>query len=76
MMLDTKEKAVTQVTLEFFSNLVQLFVQFLLLFQKSSTVIHLLYDKICSILVKLVRFMKTQSVDKMDLPRPLLNVRM
>ena len=65
MVLDTKEKAVTQVALEYSNNLIALSEQFLVLFQKSSSVHHLLCCKICDILAKLMmRFMKAQTVDK------------
>ena len=64
-MLDAKEKAVIWVALEFFYNLIPLFEQFLLLFLKSFPAFHLLYDKICDILAKIMRiFMKAQAVDK------------
>ena len=65
MLLGTKEKAVTKVTLEFLNNLIPLFEQFVLLFQKSSPVVHVLYDSMCDILAKLMRrFMKTQVLEK------------
>ena len=55
MLLGTKEKAVTKVTLEFLNNLIPLFEQFVLLFQKSSPVVHVLYDSMCDILAKPMR---------------------
>ena len=65
MLLGTKEKAVTKVTLEFLNNLIPLFEQFLLLFNKLSPVVHVLYDFMCDILAKLMRrFMKTQVLEK------------
>ena len=60
MLLGTKEKAVTKVTHAFLNNLIPLFEQFVLLFQKSSPVVHVLYDSMFDTLAKLMRiFMKT-----------------
>ena len=65
MLLGTKDKAVTNVTLEFLNNLILLFEQFVLLFKKSSQVVHLLYDSMYDILAKCMRrFMKTQVLEK------------
>ena len=65
MLLGTKEKAVTKITFEFLNNLIPLFEQFVLLFQKSSPVVHVLYDSMCDILAILVRrFMKTKVLEK------------
>ena len=65
MLLGTKEKAITKVNLEFFNSVVPLFEQFLLLFQKSSPTIHILYDSICDVLAKLMRrFMKMAALEK------------
>ena len=61
MLLSTKEKSVTRVMLEFMCNVIPLFEQFLILHQKSSPVVHMLYDSMCDILAKFMRrFMKTQ----------------
>ena len=61
MMLGTKEKATTKVTLQFFRNIILLFEQFLQLFNKASPIVHILYDSICDILKKLLRrFMKAE----------------
>ena len=65
MMLGTKEKATTKVTLQFFRNIIPLFEQFLQLFQKASPIVHILYDSICDILKKLLRrFMKAEATEK------------
>ena len=65
MLLGTKEKAITKVNLEFFNSVVPLFEQFLLLFQKSSPTIHILYDSIYDVLAKLMRrFMKMAALEK------------
>ena len=48
-MIGTKEKAVT---LEFLNSVIPLFEKFLLMFQKGSPVIHILYDSICDMLVR------------------------
>ena len=53
--IGTKEKAVTRVTLEILNSVIPLFEKFLLMFQKGFPVIHILYDSICDILVKLMR---------------------
>ena len=63
MMLGTKERASTKVTLEFL-NIIPLFEKFLLLFQKSSPVVHILYDSLCDILAKMLRrFLKAETMD-------------
>ena len=63
MMLGTKERVSTKVTLEFL-NIIPLFEKFLLLFQKSSPVVHILYDSLCDILVKILRrFLKAETMD-------------
>ena len=54
-MIGTREKAVTRVALEFLNSVIPLFEKFLLMFQKGSPVIHILYGCICDILVKLMR---------------------
>ena len=64
MMLNAKEKMVTRVLLEFL-NVILVFEQFLLLFQRASPVIPIMYDSMCDILVRLLRrFMKGQAVEK------------
>ena len=55
MMLGTKERASTKVTLEFLNNIIPQFEKFLLLFQKGSPVVHILYDSLCDIPVKILR---------------------
>ena len=55
MILGTKERASTKVTFEFLNNIIPLFEKFLLLFQKSSSIGHILYDSLCDILVKILR---------------------
>ena len=56
---------VTRVLLEFLNDVIPVFEQFLLLFQRASPVIHIMYDSKCDILVRLLRrFMKGQAVEK------------
>ena len=65
MMLNAKEKMVTRVLLEFLNDVIPVFEQFLLLLQRASAVIHIMYDSMCDILVRLLRrFMKGQAVEK------------
>ena len=65
MMLATKEKASTRVSLEFLSDIVPMFEQLLLVFQKASPVVHIMYDSLCDILLKLMRrFMKEHAIEK------------
>ena len=65
MMLGTKEKDVIRVTLEFLNDIIPVFEKFLLLFQKSSPVIHVVYDSLCDILLKLMRrLLKPQATEK------------
>ena len=65
MMLNAKEKMVTRVLLEFLNDVIPVFEQILLLFQRASPVIHIMYDSMCDILVRLLRrFMKGQAVEK------------
>ena len=65
MMLNAKEKMVTRVLLEFLNDVIPVFGQFLLLFQRASPVNHIMYDSMCDILVRLLRrFMKGQAVEK------------
>ena len=64
VMLNAKEKMVTRVLLEL-NDVIPVFEQFLLLFQRASPVIHIMYDSMCDILVRLLRrFMKGQAVEK------------
>ena len=65
MMLGTKEKDVTRATLEFLNDIIPVFEKFLLPFQKSSPVIHVVYDSLYDILLKLMRrFLKPQATKK------------
>ena len=65
MMLGTKERGTTKVTLEFLRDVMPVFEKFLLLFQKASPVIHVVYDNMCDTLLKLMRrFMKPQTTEK------------
>ena len=65
MMLNAKEKMVTRVLLEFLNDVIPLFEQFLLLFQRASPVIHIMCDSMCDILVRLLRrLMKGLAVEK------------
>ena len=65
MMLNAKEKMVTRVLLEFLNDVIPVFEQFLLLFQRASPVIHIMNDSMCDILVRLLRrFMKGQAVEQ------------
>ena len=64
IMLGTKEKVVTKVTLEFFSTVIPVFEKFILLFWKRSPVVHILYDSLYDILKKLMRrFLKPQAIE-------------
>ena len=64
MMLGTKERTSTKVSLEFLNNIIPLFEKLLLLFQKCSPVVHIVYDSLCDILVKMLRrFLKPQTMD-------------
>ena len=55
----------TKVTLEFLRDVMPVFEKFLLLFQKASPVIHVVYDNMCDTLLKLMRkFMKLQTTEK------------
>ena len=62
MMLNAKEKMVTRVLLEFLNDVIPVFEQFLLLFQRASPVIHIMYDSMCYILVR--QDVKLQLPDK------------
>ena len=63
-MLGTKEKAVTQVLLEFLNSVISVFEEFLLLLQRSSPVVHILYYCICETLIKLLRrFVQSKEMD-------------
>ena len=48
-MLATREKSVTRVSIEFLNDIVPVFKEFILLFQKECLVVHLLYDSMCSV---------------------------
>ena len=74
MLLGTKEKAVTKATLEFLNNLIPLFEQFVPIFQKSSLVVHVVYNSMCDILAKPMRKHKCLG-RSMDQIWQVLNVR-
>lgn len=58
-LLGTRQKRLTKVKLEFLKNLTPVFEKFMLMFQKCSPVIHILYDSMCDMLMKLMkRFVK------------------
>ena len=64
-LLDTYEKGSTKACLEFLSDVVPVFEQVLLIFQKNSPVVHILYDTLCESLLKLLRrFMKADAVGR------------
>ena len=64
-MLATKEKAVTRVSLEFLNDVFPVFEEFLFLFQKECPIVHILYDSLCHILLRLLRrFMVRSAIDK------------
>ena len=65
MLLGTKDKISTKVTLEFLNDVVPVFEQLLLVFQKESPVVHIMYDSLCDSLLKLMRrFMQAHVIDK------------
>ena len=65
MLLRTKDKVITKVTLQFLNSVIPLFEQFLLLFQRSTPVFHVLYDSMCDLIAKLMRrFMKTEGTER------------
>ena len=65
MLLATKEKASTRVSLEFLNDIVPVFEQLLLVFQRASPVVHIMYDSLCDILLKCMRrFMKEHAIEK------------
>ena len=65
MMLGTKERGTTKVTLEFLRDTMPVFEKFLLLFQKASPVTYVVYDNMCDTLLELMRrFMKPQTTEK------------
>ena len=65
MLLGTKDKVITKVTLQFLDSVIPLFEQFLLLFQRSTPVVHVLYDSMCDLIAKLMRrFMKTEATER------------
>ena len=49
--------------LEFFNSVISVFEEFLLVFQRSSPVVHTLYDCICETLTKLLRFVQSKEMD-------------
>ena len=64
MMPGPKGKLVTRVALEFLNHIIHVFEKFLLLFQKSCPVVHILYDSLCDILMKLLRrFIKPRGLE-------------
>ena len=76
MMLATKEKASTRVSLEFLNDIVPVFEQFLLVFQKASPVVHIMYGSLCDILLKLMRRFRNMLLKRsMNVTWHLLNVR-
>ena len=65
MLLGTKDKVSTKVTLKFLNDIFPVFEQLLLVFQKQSPVIHIKYDSLCDSLLKLMkRFMQAHVIDK------------
>ena len=65
MLLGTKDKVITKVTLQFLNSVIPLFEQFLLLFQRSTPVVHVLYDSMCDLIAKLMGgFMKTEATER------------
>ena len=63
-MLSEEEKTRTKAQLEFINNVSPVFEDFLELFQRSGPQIHILYDRMCEILRKLMaRFLKKESYD-------------
>ena len=65
MLLGTKDKVITKVTLQFLNSVIPLFEQFLLLFQRCTPVVHVLYDSMCDLIAKLMRrFMKTEATER------------
>ena len=64
-MLATKEKAVTRFSLEFLNDVFPVFEEFLLLFQKECPIVHIFYDSLCHIFLRLLRrFMVRSAIDK------------
>ena len=64
-MLAKKEKAVTRVSLEFLNDVFPVFEEFLLLFQKECPLVHIFYDSLCHILLRLLRRLMVRSaIDK------------
>ena len=63
MMLGTKKKVVTKVTLKFFNNVIPVFGKFMLLFQMRYPAVHILYDSLCDIFKKCMRFLKLQAIE-------------
>ena len=55
----------TRVSLEFLNDIFPVFDQLLLVIQKASPVVHIMYDSLCDILLKLMRrFMKEHAIEK------------
>ena len=52
LLLGTKEKGSTKACLEFLNDVVPVFQQVLLIFEKNSPVVHILYDTLCESLLK------------------------
>ena len=73
MMLGTKEKVVTKVTLEFFS-VIPVFEKIILLFQKRFPVMHILYDSLCDILKKLMGGFSNHRLLKASMDHDLASV--
>ena len=64
-MLATKEKAVTRISFEFLNDVCPVFEEVLLLFQKECQIVHILYDSLCHILLRLLRrFMVRSAIEK------------
>ena len=64
-LLGMNEKGSTRACLEFLSDVVPVFEQVLLIFQKNSPVVHILYDTLCESLLKLLRrFMQADAVGR------------
>ena len=53
-LLNAKEKGSTRASLEFLNDVVPVFEEVLLLFQKASPVVHVLYDTLCESLLRLM----------------------
>ena len=63
-LLGPNDKGMTKACLEFLSDVAPVFEQVLLIFQKNSSVVHILYDTLCESLLKLLRrFIKADAVE-------------